>query len=301
LQTGRAGGLSVDLLVSTVRRREEVERLMASLASQSYRNFRAIILDQNDDDRLDPIVDRYREAFPLERIRVPPEGKSRAVNQGLDLSTADVVGFPDDDCWYPPGLLERVVGTLDAHPEWHGLSGRSTDEEDRPTQLRWDPVAGPVTPRNLFRRSIAFTAFYRHDVIAVVGRFDESFGNRIAPSGEIIGASDDSDYLLRALAAGFTHRYDPSAVVYHGSYSPHVLDGATMRKSYSYGIDHTRLLKKHGYPRWFILWRATQLLAAVPLFMLKGGPGPARFYWAMAKGRFRGMLLRPNGPKPGHG
>ncbi len=264
---------------------------MESLASQSYRSFRAIVLDQNDDDRLGAVVERYRDAFSLERLRLPPEGKSHALNRGLDLFTADVVGFPDDDCWYPSDLLERVVGTLAAHPEVHGLSGRSADDEGRPTQLRWDSATGPVTRRNLFRRSIAFTAFYRQDVIAAVGRFDESFGARIAPSGEaIVGACEESDYLLRALAAGFTHRYDPSTVVYHGSYSPDVLDGRMMRKSYSYGVDHTRLLKKHNYPRWFILWRATQLLAAVPLFMLKRSPGRSRFYWAMARGRLRGML-----------
>jgi glycosyltransferase involved in cell wall biosynthesis len=291
LQARKADELSVDLLVGTVGRTGEVVRLLDSLAGQGYRDFRVIVLDQNDDDRLDSIVERYRDAFPIEQVRVPAGGRSRAMNRGIELLDAGIVGFPDDDCWYPPDLLEHVVGTLRAHPEWHGLSGRTTDEGGAPTQLRWDTAAGWVTRRTLFRRSIACTTFYRREVVDSVGRFDESFGIRIAPSGEVVGAGEESDYLLRALAAGFAHRYDPEVVVHHASYSPDVLDGPTMRKSYSYGIDHTRLLKKHGYPRWFVLWRATQLLAAVPLFVLKRSPGRARFYWAMARGRLRGMLL----------
>jgi glycosyltransferase involved in cell wall biosynthesis len=285
------GDPSVDLLVGSVGRTYEVARLLETLAAQSYRNFRVIILDQNDDRRLDAIVERHRDALSIEQVRVPPGGRSRAMNRGLELTEADVIGFPDDDCWYPPGLLGHVVGTLYTQPKWHGLSGRTVDEEGRPTQLRWDTMRGPVTKRTLFRRSIACTTFYRREVIETVGRFDETFGIRIAPSGEIIGAGEESDYLLRALAAGFSHLYDPATVVYHDSYSPHVLDSVTLRKSYSFGIDHTRLLKLHGYPHRFVLWRAAQLVIASLVFLLRGSPGRARFYSAMARGRLRGIYL----------
>ena len=62
---------SVDLLIATVRRTDEVARLLDSLASQSYRNFRAIVLDQNDDGRLDPVVERYLDAFSIEHVSCP--------------------------------------------------------------------------------------------------------------------------------------------------------------------------------------------------------------------------------------
>ena len=282
---------SIDLLIGTVGRTREVIRLFDSLASQSHRTFRAIVLDQNDDARLDPIVERYRTAFSIEHVRLPKGGRSRAMNQGLELVDADFIGFPDDDCWYPAALLQDVTNFFQTHANVDGVCGRTLDERGRPTQLRWDSQAGSVTRRNLFRRSIACTTFYRRHVVEVVGRFDESFGIRITASGEIVGAGEESDYLLRAMAAGLTQSYDPDIVVHHDSYRPHLRDHAIMARSYSYGVDHSRLLRHHSYPTWFALWRAVQLIAGSGLMLLRGEPGTARFYWAMAMGRFRGVAL----------
>ena len=36
-------------------------------------------------------------------------GLSRARNAGLRMIAGDIVSFPDDDCWYPPDLLQRVA------------------------------------------------------------------------------------------------------------------------------------------------------------------------------------------------
>jgi glycosyltransferase involved in cell wall biosynthesis len=283
--------LSIDLLIGTAGRTREVIRLFDSLASQSHRNFRAIVLDQNDDARLDPIVERYRTAFSIEHVQVPKGGRSRAMNQGLELVDADFIGFPDDDCWYPVALLQDVTNYFRTHPNVDGVCGRTLDERGRPTQLRWASQAGPVTRRNLFRRSIACTTFYRRHVVQIVGGFDESFGIRMTASGEIVGAGEESDYLLRAMAAGLRQSYDPDIVVHHDSYRPHLRDHPIMARSYSYGVDHSRLLRHHSYPTWFAYWRAVQLLAGSSLMLLRGQPGTARFYWAMAMGRLRGAVL----------
>ena len=289
--------LSIDLLIGTVGRIREVVRLLDSLAGQSHTNFRAIVLDQNEDGRLDPIVDRYRAALSIEHVRLPKGGRSRAMNDGLEFLAADLVGFPDDDCWYPASVLQDVTDFFRTHPNVDGVCGRTLDERGRPTQLRWDSEAGPVTKRNLFRRSIACTTFYRRHVVEIVGRFDESFGIRIDAAGRIVGAGEESDYLLRALAAGLSQSYEPGLVVHHDSYRPHVRDDAMMARSYSYGVDHSRLLRRHAYPTWFTLWRAAQLIAGSGLMLLKGQPGSARFYWAMAIGRLRGVVR----PEPGQG
>jgi len=280
---------SIDLLIGTIGRTREVVRLFDSLAGQSNGNFRAIVLDQNDDARLDPIVERYRTAFSIEHIRLPKGGRSRAMNHGLERVAADIIGFPDDDCWYPATLLENVADFFRTHAKVDGVCGRTLDEHGRPTQLRWDSQAGPVTKRNLFRRSIACTTFYRRHVVDVVGRFDESFGIRIAATGEVVGAGEESDYLLRAMAAGLRQSYEPRIVVHHDSYRPHFRDHAIMARSHSYGVDHTRLLRHHSYPTWFVVWRATQLVAGSGLMLVRGRPGTARFYWAMAMGRLRGL------------
>ena len=96
---------SFDLVVATVDRVAELERLLASLDAQTHHGFRVLLVDQNPDDRLAPIVGRPR-SFELVRLR-SERGLSRARNAALDRIQADLVAFPDDDCSYEPGSARR--------------------------------------------------------------------------------------------------------------------------------------------------------------------------------------------------
>ena len=93
---------SFDLVVATVGRTDELGRLLDSLAAQDYERLRVVVVDQNDDERLAPIL--AGRALQLEHVR-SVRGLSRARNAGLRLIEGDVVAFPDDDCTYPHGLL----------------------------------------------------------------------------------------------------------------------------------------------------------------------------------------------------
>ena len=48
------------LILATVGRTVELNRLFDTLAAQSYRDFEVIVVDQNRDDRLLPILHRAR-------------------------------------------------------------------------------------------------------------------------------------------------------------------------------------------------------------------------------------------------
>src|SRR5437016_4311622 len=114
---------SFDLVVATVDRVADLKRLLASLGRQTHPHFRVLLVDQNDDDRLDaPLSDR---PLPwLTRLRAP-RGLSHARNVALREIRADVVAFPDDDCVYPDDLLERIARRFGADPALDGLTGRA--------------------------------------------------------------------------------------------------------------------------------------------------------------------------------
>ena len=48
------------LILATVGRTVELNRLFDTLAAQSYRDFEVIVVDQNRDDRLIPVLHRAR-------------------------------------------------------------------------------------------------------------------------------------------------------------------------------------------------------------------------------------------------
>jgi len=276
----------VDLVVATKGRAEELDRLLRSLAAQTHRDFRLIVVDQNDDGSLEPLLAAHEHDLTIVHARSSP-GLSRARNVGLRLVDADVVAFPDDDCWYPADLLEHVVAELEAHPRRDGVCGRSTDDDGRPSNIRWDADAGPIDRFNVWRRASSITIFLRRRVIERVGEFDEELG---VGSGTRWQSGEETDYLLRALAAGFTLDYEPTVEVHHDSPRPTFANSSGA--AYAAGVGNGRVLRTHGYTWWFVAYRVSYLVAASMMFLVTGRPALARFYSSMAVGRARGWLAR---------
>lgn len=281
---------SIDLVVPTVGRSAELERFLRSVATQSWQGaVRVILVDQNPDDRLTPIVAACGSDVAITHLRSAP-GVSVACSLGYRASTADVVGRADDDCWYPQDALERVGAAFGEDAGLDGLCGRTCDESGRSTQLRWAGEAGAVTRRNVFRRAIGATLFLRRAAVETLGDWDETYGPRVLEDGQIGGGSEDGEYILRALRTGLTLRFDPAVCVHHADFEPRWGDTEAMRKAYLYGLDHSRLLHDYGFSRAYASWRCAQLAAATLVYLAVRRPGRARFYAAMCGGRLLGMI-----------
>ena len=276
-----------DIVVPTVGRRDELGRLLESLAVQSYRNLRLIVVDQNEDDRLFPLLERYADRVPQVRMK-SERGLARARNVGLREVTGDVVAFADDDCWYSPDLLVHVADLLRSHPDWDGVSGLVTDAVGRPSAARWSKRAGSVDRSNVWMRAVAVSVFLRRQVVEAVGAFDETLG---VGSGTPWGSGEETDYFLRALKEGFTLRYEPTLVVFHPqtrvAYTSD--ERATGR---SYGMGMGRVLRKHRYPWWFVGLLVGGAFGQAVFAIVRGKSAEARFHWAVARGRALGWLAR---------
>ena len=60
------------LIVATIGRTEELVRLFHSLECQTHRDFEAIIVDQNTDDRLIAIIREFGQRFTIQRLTSDP-------------------------------------------------------------------------------------------------------------------------------------------------------------------------------------------------------------------------------------
>jgi glycosyltransferase involved in cell wall biosynthesis len=252
--------VTFDLVVASVDRVAELHRLLASLDRQTHENFRVLLVDQNDDDRLAELQSPLR----IERLRAP-RGLARARNVALRRLEADLVAFPDDDCEYPPDLLERVAGKFAGDPDLDGLTGRADDSP------HWKTDPARLTRVNLWNRAISFTIFLRRELVERVGAFDESLGLP-ASSGEEI------DYLIRALDAGARIDYDPTMLVHHARKQ---VDPAAVGERDGASIGY--LLRKHRYPLRVVCPMLVRPAAGVVLH-----PRRARFHLSTLRGRLRG-------------
>jgi glycosyltransferase involved in cell wall biosynthesis len=292
-------GSSIDLVVPTFGRTVEIERFIGSVAAQTWQGqTRVVLVDQNRDNRLGPIVREFQDRVAVLHLH-SELGVSRACNAGFRECTAALIGRADDDCWYPPDALARVADAFEQHPDWDALCGMTCDESGHPTQLRWDAAGGIVNRGNVFRRAIGSTLFLKRSLAASLGEWDESYGPRPHSDGTIRGGSEDGEYILRILERGFTLGYDPLIRIFHAEFTPSVRDRRSMRKAYYYGLDHTRLVKQYRFPRWYPAWRSAQLYAGAGVFLARGNPGRARFYAAMARGRLVGMFRAGKGDGAG--
>jgi GT2 family glycosyltransferase len=249
--------MTFDLVVATVDRVEELDRLFTSLDEQTHPQLRVLLADQNDDDRLSRIVAAH-PSLCVERFPAP-RGLSRARNAAIARLQADAVAFPDDDCVYPPDLLERVARRL---ADLDGVTGR---------EPWWPTGAAVLTRENLWNRAISFAIFLRRAVIEQVGKFDEALG---LPSA----SGEETDYLIRALDAGAKIEYDPTLVVEHPRKDAD-LSAVGARDGASLGY----ILRKHRYPRRTVAQMLVRPAGGVVL-----DPRRAGFHLATLRGRLRG-------------
>ena len=266
-----------ELVLATVGRVEPLVALFESLARQTHRRFRVVLVDQNEDDR----VERVLEAHPdVETVRLRSGlGLSRARNAALAELSADVVAFPDDDCVYPDDLLERVGGRFADRPELGGLTGRAVDRDGR-SSPSWEREAAALTTDNLWNRAISFAIFLRRRVVAEVGLFDEQLGLG-APTPWHSG--EEIDYLVRAVRTGARIEYDPALTVIHEEKALSL--GSIGRRD---GASVGYILRKHGYPTTVVARMLVRPLGGALIAASRGDLGRARFHAATLQGRLLG-------------
>lgn len=286
--------MKFSLVLATVGRSDELKRFLRSLSNQTCRAFELIVIDQNDDDRVTEALLPYLEEFSIVHLR-SARGLSRARNAGLAHLSGEVVAFPDDDCWYPPTLLQQINVLFSEHPQLDGVTGASRDGQGAYSSGNWDRSAGLLNVRNVWRRAISFTIFLRRSKIEAVGEFDEQLG---VGAGTTWGSGEETDYLIRAINAGATISYFPQIIVHHPQ-APKMYDVVANSKAASYGAGMGRVLRKHSYPWWFVLYYLSRSFGGVLVSLATGDLRRASHYAAIATGRYRGWSdSRPFGAQP---
>ena len=288
---GIEAGLRFSLILATLERTKEVKRFLDSLDAQTHREFELIVVDQNTDARITSILEPYQESFPILHLRRPLErGLSRARNVGLPHVQGAVVTCPDDDCWYPPRLLEQVAGFLNERPGVDAVSGRMGSEPELSDK---DPLKSGSqaymlqSPVKIIRIPGMWGLFLRAPVVEKVGEFDETLG---IGAGTPWGAGEDTDYYLRILKAGFDLYANPDLVVFHPAVQKYYTKREDLRRSYRYGAGITRVWKRHRLPLWYFAYEVLRSSGGVLLSLMQAKGSKAYWHWGALRGKLRGWF-----------
>ena len=240
-----------------------------------------MIVDQNTDDRVDRLL-AARPALRTVHLR-SDRGLSRARNCALPSLTGELIGFPDDDCRYPPDLLERVARRFAEDAELGGVSGRPV-AADGSSVGRWPRHPVPITRDNVWHTANSHTIFLRREVVERVGGFDEALG---LGSGTPWSSGEEIDYLVRALRSGTRIEYDPSIVITHPvkPVTPDALVELGRRDGGSVGY----VLARNRYPARTVARMLVRPAAGAVASLVLLDATRARFHAATLGGRIRGL------------
>ncbi len=251
-----------------------MERLFESLQKQGEDDFEVILVDQNPEGFLDDLLQTRAKDLNLRVVR-SEKGLSRARNAGLRVARGEIVAFPDDDCWYPAGLLADVRSWFSEHSAIDVLTCPTRDANGALSNGTFLP-----TSRNVRRGQVLYAGnsnglFFRARAIAATGFFDETLG---AGSGTPFGAGEESDYLFRALDAGCKIHFERNLFTHHDQVT-RTLDEAGLERAAFYARGFGRILRLHGFSFSYVLARAARSLVAAGLALATGRVALARMKW----------------------
>lgn len=223
----------VSIIISNWNGLRFLEKCIASLFAQTYRNFEIIIVDNGStDDSVKFIKDNYRQVLLLENKS--NLGFAVANNQGIRVAKGSYIVFLNNDTEADKDWLRSLVKKAESAPEYVGMWACKILSLHEPTII--DSVGGLLISRcgiakgrgrnekdkkqydkeeEVFIPS-ACAAMYRKETLDDIGFFDEDF----------FAYCEDTDLGLRARLAGWKTQSVADAIVYHhysgttGSYSP---------------------------------------------------------------------------------
>jgi MoaA/NifB/PqqE/SkfB family radical SAM enzyme/GT2 family glycosyltransferase len=261
----------VSVIIATKNGQGTIGKCLESLAGLDYPHVEVIVVDDGSTDDTGNIVAGHVPRLPhLKVLATTGVGPSAARNLAVDAAAGAFVAFTDDDCvvdknWLRE-LLKGFASSDAAGQRIGGVGGDQRSPDD-------DSDFGKTV--NVFLKAVGFAADYvktgtstclhltAHNPSCNVMYPREVVAHARFQDGLWPGEDVELDYRLSR--AGYVHRYNAAAVVYH--YRPGTVQKFA-RMMFSYGRVQGYLVRRYGFFRkihyfpWLFLGYVTLLMYA---------------------------------------
>jgi glycosyltransferase involved in cell wall biosynthesis len=201
-------GLS--LICATRDRQIELRRLLESLKAQTNSSFELILVDQNQKLSITDLISEFSPFISIVHLRQAESNNSKARNFGSTKADYTWLGFPDDDCWYPPDFVQNLLNQV--RDEMDGVFINWTDPTSYPVKVRFQFEAGKMTINDAFTLASCICLFLKRSTFINSQGFNEKLG---LGENTLIKAGEEQELTLRLLQAnGYIHKI-PNLVVHH--------------------------------------------------------------------------------------
>lgn len=200
------------IIVPVYNRPDEVEELLASLATQEGdATFELVLVEDGSTKPCAEVVERYMDRLTICYFTKPNSGRSETRNYGMERAKGDYFLFFDSDCIIPPTYFVSLESELEqrysdcfggpdaAHPSFSDT--QKAISYAMTAFLTTGGIRGGKQQLEKFKPR-TFNMGFSRKVYEAVGGFNDMFG-------------EDIDLALRILKAGFTTTLYRSVYVYH--------------------------------------------------------------------------------------
>jgi glucosyl-dolichyl phosphate glucuronosyltransferase len=220
--------MEISVILCTYNRCHDLAKALESLAASRFASpveWEVLVVDNNSSDQTRNVVEEFSHRHPrFFYLFEPRQGKSHALNAGIQKARGAVLVFTDDDVTVEPTWLQNLTARL-RNRQYSGVGGCVLPDRSF-TPPRWLSVEDryALAPLAIFDRGLepielmeapfGNNMAFRKEVFSKLGNFRTDLGPQ--PGSGNPQKSEDSEFGQRLLAAGERLRYEPSAVVYHG-------------------------------------------------------------------------------------
>lgn len=211
--------MKVTVVIPNYNGKHFLKACLDSLASQKYRDFETLIVDNaSSDGSIEFIESNYKNVTLMKLDK--NYGFCGGVNIGIKASKTDYVLLLNNDTEVDENFVENMVKAIEKSPKIFSVSSRMVnfykrdimdDAGDSYNLLGWGAQRGVGQPIKRFDKpcrvfsACGGAAIYRKSVFEEMGYFDENH----------FAYLEDIDIGYRAKTLGYINTYEPKAIVYH--------------------------------------------------------------------------------------
>jgi glycosyltransferase involved in cell wall biosynthesis len=279
--------MKFSVIIPTLNRVEEPLLLLDSLVEQTYKNFEVILVDQNEDGKLDEHIKTYKNKFPLKHIKTEIKGASNARNTGIKKSLGEILTFPDDDCEFYESFLEEI--------NYH-FNNSKNDGILITTKDKYDGKAISILmsskSQKIYKKNVLKTVI-EAGIIVKAKKLDGflfdpemGVGSPISP----YWSDEGPDLIIRLLEKGLNFEFCPQYYMFHPN-PVKIYNEKTALRSYRYGKGRGYLLKKHNFGFLSILYYLLMYIVGMLKGILMLNTKMFKYFRKGFLGRYEGYFL----------
>lgn len=211
--------MKYSIVVPVYNRPDEVDELLESLCSQTYKDFEVVIVEDGSNITCKDVCDKYAGILSIHYYYKENSGPGQSRNFGVERAQGEYVIIVDSDAVTPPGYMQAIDDELQRQPSdaWGGPDAAHESFTDIQKAISYAMTSFFTTggirggkrqlDKKFYPRS--FNLGVRREVYNQLGGFSTERFSKMSLYGE------DIDFSIRIYKDGFSCRLFPDAWLWH--------------------------------------------------------------------------------------